>query len=53
MFLKPVLFLEINQKEGPRFLEYAEGVAKVGTELMNADQQVVDKVILCHQEGRH
>jgi hypothetical protein len=38
-------FIEIIQKEGPSFLEYAEGMAKAYIGLMNADEQKTGKVI--------
>jgi hypothetical protein len=41
---------QIIQKEGPSLLEYEKGVAKVSTELMNADQKVIGKVKLCLQK---
>ena len=34
----------------PDLLKYAEGTAKANIGPMNADQQVTDKIILCHWE---
>ena len=45
-----MFFLEIIQIEGFRLLEYAEGVAKAGTELINIAQQRTSKVTLCHRD---
>jgi hypothetical protein len=42
-----VVSLDI-QTEGPSILRYAEGVAKAGIGLLNADQQRTGMVILCH-----
>ena len=49
--LRIIFFLEIIQTEGPWLLNNAEGVTKarrIG--LMNADQQGISKVTLCHWE---
>lgn len=48
VFLETVLFLSIIQTY-PSLLDYAEGMGKVGLELMNLDQQETFKAILCHQ----
>lgn len=38
-------------KEGPKILEYAEGIAKSIIELINADKQKIDKVTPFHLEA--
>lgn len=45
-----VFFLSIIQTECLCLLDYAEGVARTGIGLMNADQQGKIKVTLCHWE---
>lgn len=48
VFLETMFCLETIQKEDAELLEYSEGMAKAGIELMNAEQQAPGKVILCH-----
>ena len=50
VFLETMFVLSIIQIESFSLLDYAEGMTKAGTGLMNTDQKDIFKVTLCYQK---